>query len=303
MADRLTVELVGDGVHLTCFDRRVAGAGWFLTARTAGQLDGWFSLTPRFEQVPRPNLDGDYAPAHLLTESRVVTVNLAVIAQSPEDLHSMQDTVGGLTKRFLRLIVDEDGLVRHADCFVSARPTVSLVSATVMLVVLQLTCPDPLRYLGRGDGLEDWETAVGQWSASAALSGLLFPVFGQAPRDDVASTLTPTLRFTGGTTTNSVVATNRGQAPVWPILEAVGPFDWCEWECAGHLVSWDSPVPEGSTLQINTHSGEIRVGDFYGSQSSLAVDDFFQLPPGDSVVAFQASHSARFRVRWLSAWM
>lgn len=278
-----------------------ASAGWVLAPRRSN-LDGWWSLSPRFETAARPGLDGDFAPGRLLVESRVVTIAAHFLGGSRADVQDALSDTARLLKRFVRLVVTDGELVQHGWGFVAERVAVENIANSVVSVSLIVKMSDPLKYAGRGEGLADWETATGFWAETVS-GGLLFPLADQSPRDDVTVSGEPTLLFTEGGLTNSVECVNVGGADSWPILEATGPFDWCQWVCAGQVVRWETPVAEGDTLQINTHSGEIVVGGLPGYVTSFALDEFFPLVPGENVVAFQASHPSRYRVRWLSAWL
>lgn len=427
-----------------------------LASKTSGTLEGWGeSPTPRAEAVERPQSDGAFAPWQLLVEARIVTIVFHARRATKAALMEFKRYVTSWTKQWLTLVVTEEGFVSHVTGYISEKPEFIKLDETTGTFTLILTCPDPLKYEGRGgDGYGQWNTVSGRYGSDAE-GGLLFPAFDQTPRDDVSSspsrgssdlapgpgsdpdswelangayiynspndaggkgvalpvtalgepqpevfgpwaTVDPgetvafsvfagrnanpdgpltietifydsargeisrefidrvvpgnagtrtgrvtapagarfarfhlvvegapspsgwwgcrnlrfvspgygfTARFTEQGLTNSALVVNTGNSPTWPVLEADGPFDRAHWVYDGHVVRWESTVPAGMTLRINSHTGAVEIGGNRVVPSALVNDDFFQLPAGTSAVAFASSHPTKYRVRWLSAWM
>lgn len=304
----MKITLVSEaGAVLELPDRGASPLGWVLAPFDDGAMEGWWtSPAPRAEAVARPQANGAFAPSRLLVGARVLTVVFHHWSrQDPVAEREARELVAAMSRGWLRVVVEDAGEVRHVRGFVSAEPKIQHRSPTVSTHSLVITCPDPVKYAGPGsddEALSGWESVMGRWG-TAALGGALFPLFDQAPRDDVSATTAPTLRFTETGLLNSLTCVNAGTEPTWPVLEVDGPVKWAQWQLGDHVVRWQGTVPSGLTLRINTHIGHVTIGGQTVGTALLIQDDYFQLSPGENVVSFSASDSTVWRVRWMSAWM
>lgn len=301
---------IGEPIQLPSIPYPPTGTwtGYGLGHHGAGALEGWYeSPAPRAEAITRPQADGAYAPWRLLVGARVVTLVFHHRAQDPVGARGAFDRVMGLVKQWVRIAVREPGGlgVKHVRGFISEQPEIVRHDERTHTFTVIVTCPDPLKYAGVGsddDGLTGWEAGEGRWTTLVE-GGLLFPIFDQAPRLDVVGRLVPVARFTESLPANTLTVVNRGTAATWPVLEAVGPFSWAQWESGGQVVRWEGEVGAGRTLRINTHTGAVTIAGEKVSPAGIVRPGFFQLAPGETTITFTASHEAVFRVRWMSAWM
>lgn len=280
--------------------------GWVLGAPSTGALEGWWEPpAPRVESVARPQADGAFAPYQLLVGARIVTITVHHVAKDAASEAGSRALIARLCRGWLRLVVVEAGHVSHVNGFVSAQVKAHHVAGVASTWSIVMTCPDPLKYEGDGGGLdgslESWQSVSGIWSKQGE-GGLLFDLFDQAPRDDVKTTLSATMLFTGGVS-SSLTVVNKGSADTWPVLEVAGPVGTASWTLGDHTVTWGLPVPAGQLLRINTQDGMITLGGARIDQSGLIRDGFFALPTGQSQVSVEADEPARFAVRWLNAWI
>lgn len=279
-------------------------SGWWLGEASSGAMEGWWAPPPpRAESVDRPQADGAFAPAHLLVGARVLTLVLHHVGVSQADEQQARALIAALARGWLRVVVEEEGATYHVRAFSSAHPKVTHHSGQASTWSLVLTCPDPLKYEGAGsdDGsLTGWHVVEYAWRDGEG--GALFPAFDQSPREDVTTSSSPNLLFTG-VRSLALEVNNTGGLPVWPVLEAVGPVGRISWRLGGQIVQWRRPIPSGALLRIDTKTGLVTINGQRERLSGLSEDDFFTLPVGESVVALDMDRPALARVRWLPAWM
>lgn len=282
--------------------------GYGLGHQGAGALEGWYeSPAPRAESITRPQADGAYTPWRLLVGARVLTLVFHHRARGPVEVREIFNQVMGLVKQWVRVAVREPGTLgtKHVRGFISEQPEIVRRDERTYTFTLVVTCPDPLKYAGAGsddEGLTGWEMEEGRWTTRVE-GGLLFPIFDQDLRPDVVSRPFPVARFTESLPANTITIKNRGNTATWPVLEAVGPLTWAQWESQGQVVRWEGEVAPGRTLRINTHTGAVTLAGEKVSPAGVVHPGFFQLNPGETTLTFTASDEAVFRVRWMSAWM
>lgn len=277
--------------------------GWALAEPESGNMDGWWAApAPRAEATARPQADGAYAPASLLVGARVLTIVAHHAAASEADELQARSLVSAISRQWVRIVVEEVGRTSHVRGFLSAQAKTTHWDDDGSTWSLIFTIPDPLIYGGPGDDgdLSSWESSEGVRSLSPD-GGLLFPLFDQSPTMEATTGPDPVMVFTGARS-SSLILTNTGTAASWPVLEVDGPVGRASWSMGDQVVEWGSPVPAGVTLRISTYDGAVSIGGVRSRRSGLVRDNFFRVPPGQSVVAVDSDVPARMRVRWLSAW-
>ncbi|WP_315502926.1 hypothetical protein [Actinomyces radicidentis] len=296
------------GTELVALADRISEQGWGLASYAAGSLEGWWTPpTPRADAIERPQADGAFAPASLLVKARVLTLVIHHDSSTALLERRAREQIAVLSRGWVRVVVEEEGRTSHVRGFVSERVKLTHRSGTRSTWSLILTCPDPLKYEGEGNNVDDdtlsqWRSSEGVWSRESS-GGLLFNagVFDQSPRDDVTTGDDALALFTGGGTT-SLLVENPGTAGTWPVLEVVGPVSWARWSLGDQVVEWSDDVPAGYMLRINAQDGMVTIGGARVAQTGLTRDAFFPLPPGQSVISVEADRPAQMRVRWLPAW-
>lgn len=293
-----------DGTLIT-LNAKEPTQGWALAEATNSNMEGWWEAPrPRAAAIDRPQASGAFAPADLLTGPRVLTINAHHAADSDEDELQARTLISSITRQWVRIIVTEAGRTSHVRAFLSAQAKMEHWDDEGATWSMIFTCPDPLKYEGNGAGPGQagsaWKLAEYAWRDGEG--GALFPAFDQSPREDVSTSASPNLLFTG-VRSLALEVNNTGGLPVWPVLEAVGPVGRISWRLGGQIVEWRRPIPSGALLRIDTKTGLVTINGARERLSGLSEDDFFTLPVGESVVALDMDRPALARVRWLPAWM
>lgn len=282
-----------------------SGTGWWVATADDGAMEGWWDPpSPRAEAVDRPQANGAFAPAILLTGPRVLTLVLHHVADTHAEEQAARALLSQMAQDWVTLTVEEDWRTYTVQAFASAQAKVKHLAGNASTWSLVLTCPDPLKYEGNGAGPGQagsaWKLAEYAWRDGGG--GALFKAFDQSPRQDATTSNQPRLLFTG-VQSLALEVDNTGGVPAWPVLEAVGPLRRMSWKLNGHVVEWNRPVPAGALLRIDTKTGEVTINGARERLSGLSEDDFFALPVGRSIVALDMDQPAMARVRWLQAWM
>jgi hypothetical protein len=149
--------------------------------------------------------------------------------------------------------------------FASARVTRSMVQAGPTYGVgavpfaLQWKCPDPLRY------------GPAQASVSTGLpttgDGLVYP-------------LVYPLAYGAAGTPGQVTLTNTGTAPAPFVANVTGSLpNGFELSSAGQRIRYETTVPSGETLTIDTGEGTVVAQGTADRRGNLTVSDWIQVPP------------------------
>lgn len=237
-----------------------------------GELQGWYSGAPKRIVVDdRPNNDGafdvvkDYRSARVITQRGLMSaasVDEAVTdvwaefaaLQSSGEPSTFSVTDGGGTKSCSVSVVTNDiepGIDGDAE------------------YVLQLVARDPIKYLGDVDYVANVPTAGGglEYNLFDGGSGgsLYYGSNGDLGRVDVA---------------------NSGTADVWPTFTVTGELTtgfYLQELGSGSILRYDRIVPAGSSVTLNSRTGEVLIDGVSDGSTYLTIGQWFAVPAKSSV--------------------
>lgn len=253
--------------YATLGDRTFGAADEFGTLVYLNDIQGWESIGTTGQITQRSADHGGWADPAYLTP-RVVELTLTLVGGS---FYSVQQSIEAITAAVpindlgtLTIgLLDFDG--RSADVRQGGDVLVAQRAATATMS-LSLVAPDPRRY---SPIVSTYSTGLGQ-----SVGGLVVPV---TPPVTIGATV-----ILGGLT-----LTNAGNMATPPVFTVVGP-------CApgsithnsGRTLRWNETIPAGRTLTIDTAT---RTALLDGTAQRVVTGSWFQLDPGENVVAFAAT--------------
>lgn len=263
------------------------GVIWF------ANLDGWDEMPdPIGEVVPRPNDDGaDFAD--LVLGPKPLTLNGSIICPDQATAYRCRDrltTAAQLLRRTGQLIVTEP-IAKRVEVRLGGGLIWTWVDGRAATFSVPLTAADPRKYAA------DESTANVQLADPNQIVRAYPRVYdgGLRYRVTVVGAGLPASLTNEGVTPTYPTFTVRG--PVTnPVIELVG---------TGKFIEFTVTLTGTDVLTIDTATRSVLLN---GSPSRWLLTDggFFQIPPGDSQIAFRAftfNTQARLDIAYRSAWL
>lgn len=244
---------------------------------TLATLDGWYSGPPTDAIVERrPNSDGAFGSTRDYKSPRILTqTGLLFAADAATAITELWPRIASLQADGEPLpftVTDASGV---KSCVVSlmGSPVVDPIVGGTASYVLQMVARDPVKY-GPSRSL-----VTGLPSAGGGLEYEL----GEPDR---------ALSYGGLGGLGRVTLTNGGTAEVWPSFEVLGEltagFTVQNLE-SGATLRYDRIVPSGSTVLLDSRTGEVLVDRVSDGSTYLTRNEWFSVAPGGSVtVQFNA---------------
>lgn len=244
---------------------------------TIDTLDGWYSGAPiRNEVQNRPNADGAFGITRVYRGSRVITQTGLIGASSTDEaitdpwLAFAGLMPGGLPQEYT--VVDASG-PKTVSATLADTPDIQPLVGGNARYVLQLVARDPIKYgpevtysTGLASGGGGLEYELGEPSGA-----LYYGALGNLGRVEIV---------------------NDGTADTWPTFEVTGTLDaGFTLQCleTGSVLRYDRVVPAGSTVTIDSRTGQVLVDNQSDASTYLTRDEFFSIPAGGScTVQFNA---------------
>jgi hypothetical protein len=139
---------------------------------------------------------------------------------------------------------------------------------------VQLVAPDPVLY-----GPNPAQLAT---TFATATGGLQYPLYTDGAGTDLGY-----LDYGEAPATGRLVVTNTGDAPIWPVYEVDGPVPAQGFQIArtdtGARVQFEAPVPEGSTVRLDSGDGSAVIDGHADRGGALTWRDWWPIGPGESV--------------------
>ena len=261
-----------------------------------GRISGWDELpAPRLDEVNRPNAHGAF-DAPVWAGAKHVVVEGYCIDQNSRDalltglgatfsyggdvaLAPLQVTFAG------RTLTSQARLLRFGT-------VLDMYGVGHFKWQAEWFCPDPQRY---GPTLTA-STGIG----GGGTQGLAFPLFD----------VTGNLEFGALGTPGTVTVTNTGSSPAWPTFkvdgQVTGGFVLAEL-ATGKVLRWDSDVPTGTSVVMNSLTGAVSFAGVAGYDGALTTRQWWPIPAGgSSTVQFSSLGSpnvgALLTVSWATAY-
>jgi hypothetical protein len=244
------------------------------------RLTGWLSSPPMRALVEsRPNADGAFDVTRDYRAARVITFEGGLVGADAEDaaenffaaFAAIQGSGAPITFE-----VERDWGTRS--CTVSLQDVAEIEAVgdgLVAAVSAQFVARDPVKYgpeveyattLASGGGGLEYELGEGGSGGS-----LYYGALGNLGRVELV---------------------NSGTADVWPVFEITGTLDdgfYLQCLETGQILQYDRVVPAGTTVSIDSRTGQVLVDGLSDASTYLTSDQFFSVPAGGScTVQFNA---------------
>lgn len=274
------------------------GVDWFVHSDT-----GWFDgAEVRLFDSDKVAADGTWSfPS--LGASRVITLTGYAQAPTPEAADVARNQINALCRRgHLHQLVVEEPVTSKTAMVKRAGGRATPHTPTKFDFQLVLVAPDPLKYsadlVNASTRLAQDAPGGVQWDGPAGATGVQWD--GPAATSGVA--------YQSGDGENGVmVLTNNGSADAPIRFTVPGPvvIPSLIRTDTGQTLEWNSTVPAGSVLEINTGTGAVLL-DGGNQRPLLSAADFFVIPPETSIeVAFRSSApspTVEVVAAWAHAW-
>lgn len=244
---------------------------------TLGTLEGWYSGPPSDALVERrPNADGAFGSTRDYKSPRILTqTGLLFAADADTAITEVWPRVAALQGNGVPLpftVTDASGV---KTCLVSlvGSPVVEPITGGTASYVLQLVARDPVKYGPSRSVLTGLPSAGGglEYELGEPDRALSYGVLGDLGR---------------------VTLTNAGTAEVWPSFEVSGELTagfFVQNLASGATLRYDRVVPSGSTVFLDSRTGEVLVDRVSDGSTYLTRNEWFPVGPGESVtVQFNA---------------
>lgn len=263
--------------------------------RTIRTLDGWYSGPPvRSELEVRPNADGAFDVTRVFKGARVVTQAGLILASTSDqaianhwiDFAALQGD--GRPSEFT--VTDASG-TKSLTVTLAGPPEIGPLVNGAAEYVLQLIARDPVKYGQVQVVATGLPTAGGglEYELGEPAGALYYGALGNLGR---------------------VTLTNAGTADTWPVFEISGTLDagfYLQNLETGQILRYDRVVPAGTTLTIDSRTGEVLIDGVSDASSYLTRDEFFPIPAmGSQTVQFNSiggsSGSPTLTASYRSGW-
>lgn len=242
-----------------------------------GNLEGWHSGPPADPTVERrPNADGAFGSARDYKTPRIITQSGLLIADTfDEALVNLWPPFAALQGDGVPLpftVTDASG-AKTCIVTVVGVPAITPLGGGLASYVLQMIARDPVKY-GPARVLSTGLPSSG--------GGLEYPL--GSPSGDL---------FYGALgNLGRVALTNSGTAETWPSFEITGQLtDGFFAQCleTGDVLRYERIVPAGTSVTLDSRTGEVLVDGVSDGSTYLVRDDWFSVPAGSSrTVQFNA---------------
>jgi hypothetical protein len=245
-------------------------------ANGIAELEGWYSAAPkRVIAENRPNSDGAFDVVKDYRGARVITQRGLMSAVS------VDDAITNAWRAFAGLqAAGAPSAYSVTDAAGTLSCNVSVVVADITPIVdgdaeylLQLVARDPIKYGPSTTYTTGLPTSGG---------GLEFELFEPSGALD----------FGANGNLGRVDVTNAGTADVWPIFMVTGALTtgfFIQELASGSILRYDRVVPAGSSVSLNSRTGEVLVDGISDGSTYLTSAQWFSVPAGGSVtVQFNA---------------
>lgn len=243
---------------------------------TLGALDGWYSGAPvRSVVEARPNADGAFGVTRVYKDARVVTqtgliLDAEVGGASWRAFSGLQ--ANGAPSEFT--VTDPaNGPLTLLDATLAGVPDVVPNVDGLASYILSVVARDPVKYgpavtystglASGGGGLE--------YPLHSPSGALYYGALGNLGRLELV---------------------NEGTADTWPVFEVSGVLDdgfFIQCLGDGSVLRYDRVVPAGSTVTIDSRTGQVLIDGVSDGSTYLTRDEFFSVPAGGTcVVQFNA---------------
>lgn len=234
-------------------------------------LQGWYSGAPkRVIAEDRPNSDGAFDVIKDYRSARVIT-QTGLMSEVSTD-----SAITGVWRSFAGLQADGAPsvfTVTDAAGPLSCTVSVSVADITPMVdgdasYVLQMVARDPIKY---GPDIT-YTTGL-----SVAGGGLEFPLFSGGAGG--------ALDYGANGDLGRVDITNAGTADSWPTFLVSGELTagfYIQNLDTGSLLRYDRIVSAGSTVSLNSRTGEVLVNGVSDGSTYLTIANWFSIPAGSS---------------------
>jgi len=241
-------------------------------------LQGWYSSPAmRVDVEDRPNADGAFGSVRNYRAARALRFSGHLLGESvvaaQEELYDAFAAIQADGVPF-QFSVETDAGTRTTTATLQGEAEVTphpdFIGASV---VARFVCYDPIKY-GPAQTAQTGLPDVGgglEYELGEPSEALYYGALGDLGR---------------------VTLTNSGTAETWPVFEVSGVLDggfYLQNLDTGDVLRYDGVVPAGSTVSIDTRTGEVLVDDTSDASTYLTRDEFFSVPPGGTrTVQFNA---------------
>lgn len=249
-----------------------SATGW-----TYETLSGWYGSPPmRANLQDRPNQDGAFGSVRNFRSARPITFVGALYAdtaaEAVADLWNAFSSIQADGVPFTFSVTDSFGTLT---CEVSLSGSAEVIPWTeeAARITASFVAYDPVKYgpevqysTGLASGGGGLEYELGEPSEA-----LYYGALGDLGRIELL---------------------NSGTADVWPVFEITGTLDdgfYLQCLETGQRLQYDRVVPAGSTVSIDSRTGQVLVDGLSDASTYLTSDQFFLVPAGGScTVQFNA---------------
>lgn len=240
-----------------------------------GGLLGWFS-SPGIKTQPddRANADGVFGVTNFYRAARAISIpglftGTGDAAADALTWRSLSGILSGGTPATIT-VEDPAGELSAEVMLTGDGCVLNPLTGGMASYEISFLAFDPIRY---GD------TSTPSTGLPSGGGGLEFPLFDGGSGG--------ALYYGSNGNLGRITLTNGGTADVYPIFTITGQLDagfYIQCLDTGDVLQYDRVVPVGTTITINTRTGEVLVGGVSDASTYLTRDEFFPVPAMGSVV-------------------
>lgn len=264
-------------------------------AYVAKELQGWFSSPPmRADVEDRPNADGAFFSDRNYRSARALRFVGALLGGSVEAQETLMDAFAALQANGapIEISVETDTQTRSVTATLTGEAeVVPVAQMDAAIVTARFICYDPIKYGTATESTTGLPTQGGglEYELGEPSGALYYGALGDLGR---------------------VTLTNTGTADTWPSFEVTGTLDagfYLQRLDTGQILRYDRVVPAGTTVTIDSRTGEVLIDGVSDASSYLTRDEFFAVPAGGTAeVQFNAigasSGSPTLTATYRSGW-
>lgn len=257
-------------VHIDDMTFDAEGTGGFIYSK----LTGWLSSPPMRAVVEdRPNGDGAFDVDRDFRAARVITFEGGLVGANLEDAaENFYDRFAALQSNGVpfTFAVERDWGTRSCEVSLMDVAEVDAVSdGLVASVMAQFVARDPLKYAPASSTPTNPPTSGGGLEYNLHSGGAGGALYYGANGD-----------------LGRVALTNTGTAATWPSFVVAGLVNTGFYlQCleTGQMLRYDRVVSAGSTVTLDSRTGEVLIDGVSDASGSLTISDWFSVPAMSSV--------------------
>jgi len=241
-------------------------------------LQGWFSAPPvKTQPDDRANGDGTFGVSNFYRSARPITFSGFYAGSGNEGADFLiARQVAAIFASGIPgtiMVTDPAGPLSSGVMPISDAALVSPMVDGMFDYTVSLLAPDPVRY---------GPTSTVSTGLPTSGGGLEYNLYSGGSGG--------ALYYGANGNLGRVTLTNNGTADVWPTFTVTGQLDTGFYiQCltgpdSGNVLRYDRVVPAGSTVSIDSRTGEVLVDGISDASTYLTRDEFFAVPAGSSIV-------------------